>query len=328
MVACGDHSSVVRKWGFVTTTGELAIPFQFDHADTFSEGLATVNCGENDGCVDHTGIFVIPPEFDAIGPFHNGVSPACRDGKYGYVNRSGQFVIAPIFDFADSFYTDIAKVKLNHLIGFIDRNGQLLIPPRFEFAEFFSDGYSAVADPDNFAEKWYVDRTGQAVFGPFQAARSFSEGLAAVCDEDGCRYIDTKGKVAFCLPPLVYGYRFSDGVASAADHSNSLPRTGYIDRRGEWIIPAQFDFSHNFHNGVAVVDFGKKKGLIDKSGRFVLRPTFDDLDELHEERIKFAQGGRFGFLDDKGGVVIEPAYYSAQRFSEGLAPVCIEIDSV
>jgi hypothetical protein len=61
---CGDLWPVKKdnKWGYIDKTGRLIIPFQFDTADYFSEGLAAVGIGEKTGYIDKTGKFVVPPQ--------------------------------------------------------------------------------------------------------------------------------------------------------------------------------------------------------------------------------------------------------------------------
>ena len=41
---------------------------------------------------------------------------------------------------------------------------------------------------------------------------------------------------------------------------------GYINSRGEWVIPAQFESASDIKNGVGFVDTGERCGLIKLSG--------------------------------------------------------------
>jgi uncharacterized lipoprotein YddW (UPF0748 family) len=52
----------------------MAIPPQFDQADSFSEGLARVRIGDKWGYIDQTGQFVISPQFDEANSFSEGVA--------------------------------------------------------------------------------------------------------------------------------------------------------------------------------------------------------------------------------------------------------------
>ena len=65
------------KFGYIDRTGKVIIPFKFDDAWQFSEGLASVKIGE----------------------------------KRGYINENGKIVIEPQFDWANSFFEGLAKSK-------------------------------------------------------------------------------------------------------------------------------------------------------------------------------------------------------------------------
>lgn len=96
------------KWGFMDTTGTLAIPARYDRAREFSEGLAAVNVnadymsglhpyGGEWGYINHQGEFVIPPEpWNEATSFANGLAHTAyvAGGRTyrGYINQSGNQV--------------------------------------------------------------------------------------------------------------------------------------------------------------------------------------------------------------------------------------------
>ncbi len=58
------------KWGYIDTSGHLAIPNQFDNAGAFVEGLAKVSLGNRVGYIDKTGHYAINPQFYEAHSFH------------------------------------------------------------------------------------------------------------------------------------------------------------------------------------------------------------------------------------------------------------------
>jgi hypothetical protein len=60
------------KTGYIDQTGKLIIPFQFDEAWAFSEGLAPVRIGEDWGYIDASGKIVIKPRFFQASAFSQG----------------------------------------------------------------------------------------------------------------------------------------------------------------------------------------------------------------------------------------------------------------
>jgi len=78
------------KWGYKRTgEDEVTIPYNFDHATKFSDGLALVK----------------------------------KDGKFGYINSKGQVVIPFEYSYATSFSGGKATVKKDGQLGTIDKNG-------------------------------------------------------------------------------------------------------------------------------------------------------------------------------------------------------------
>src|SRR5688572_22630095 len=53
-------------------------------------------------------------------------------------------------------------------------------------------------------------------------------------------------------------------------------RAGYINRKGDVVIPPQFDRAYGFTERLAVVQVGNRLGFIDERGRFVINPQYDD----------------------------------------------------
>lgn len=62
------------KWGYVTESGDFAIPPQFDEATDFDTDLASVTVSARVGLIDRNGTFVVTPQFDQIGPFADGLA--------------------------------------------------------------------------------------------------------------------------------------------------------------------------------------------------------------------------------------------------------------
>ncbi|MEM4657917.1 MAG: WG repeat-containing protein, partial [Candidatus Methanosuratincola sp.] len=88
-------------------------------------------------------------------------------------------------------------------------------------------------------EGWgYIDTRGSEVIPPdFDAAASFSEGLAAVGFGGVVGYIDRSGRLVI-EPRFKMGYYFTEGVALVELEGGGW---GYIDRSGSfiWVSEAQ-----------------------------------------------------------------------------------------
>ncbi|MEP7211873.1 MAG: WG repeat-containing protein [Acidobacteriota bacterium] len=78
-------ASIPGKAGFINQQGRIVIPFEFNIAGDFSEGLARVKVGDKWGYVDETGKVVIAPQFSGARSFSEGLARVQVGGdKYEY----------------------------------------------------------------------------------------------------------------------------------------------------------------------------------------------------------------------------------------------------
>lgn len=117
---------------------------------------------------------------------------------------------------------------------------------------------------------------------------------------------------------------FSEGLAAV--YAND--RWGYVDKKGNVVIPLQYDYALPFHEGLAAVASNGYWGFINKAGEVAIKPQFEMIDIQPDDIGGFSEGlaavsidDRWGFVDKSGNIVIKPQYDYAFSFSEGLAAV-------
>jgi hypothetical protein len=103
---------------------------------------------------------------------------------------------------------------------------------------------------------------------------------------------------------------------------------GYIDRKGNVVIPFIYHKAGRFNGGVAIVassDEGNKWGYIDKAGKYVLEPVYNYATSFSEGMAFVVREGGVPEAIDKNGVVkfSLPDAQSADIFNDGLAAVGI-----
>ena len=176
--------------GFINKSGKIAIPPQFESADNFSEGLASVRVDGKYGFINKTGKFVIPPRFESASSFSEGLAVIRESGSsfYGYINKTGKVVIPPQFYSANKFSEGLAWVHLNNgKYSYIDKTGKVAAPLRQEeghkyHAENYSEGLASLREE---GKSGFIDRTGNVIVSPqFTHVYSASGGIAAV-EHDG-----------------------------------------------------------------------------------------------------------------------------------------------
>ncbi len=270
---CDDLWPVTQggKCGYIDKTGRLIIPFKFDGAANFSEGLAAVKIKDKTGYIDKTGELVIQPRFISGFSFSDGLAVVVirrfeKDGfqmhKFVYIDRSGKIVIQPreALD-SKSFFVSMSFKELDFSeglcpvkqddksgYGYIDKSGKMVIPPKYRAAAPFSEGLAAVKLKGKYG---YINRFGKMVIpSQFDHARPFSEGLAYIDSDRYQGFIDKSGKLAINAEKFVLARRFSEGLAAVMDKDH---RYGYIDKTGQVVIPPQFLLVGDFSEGLAPV---------------------------------------------------------------------------
>jgi hypothetical protein len=207
-----------RKYGYIDRSGKIAVPPQFDHAESFSDGLAVVCSGEYHrpgqgywltrgeavkmagrrcGFADHSGQLVIPYRWAWVEGFHEGMARFVEDRKFGFIDKTGKIAIPAQFTGAGAFNEGLAAAAKDYVYGYIDPIGRFVIPPQFKSAGPFSQGLAAVAT-GTLQEKFsgfeispfylghqlvygYIDRQANMVIAPeFLSADPFLGGRAAV----------------------------------------------------------------------------------------------------------------------------------------------------
>ena len=209
-----------------------------------------------------------------------------EEARYGYVNPQGEIVINPQFHDAYTFHDGLAMVANDKgLFGYVDKKGKVTIPYAYKEASDFSEGLAFVV----------------------------SEGQPPVC-------INTSGKKMFtCDNSIDHIFNFSEDLARFLSTDGKY---GYINRKGEIVIHAQFEFADDFQEGMAVVKNSEGKcGYINKKGKIVIHYQFERAGRFSEGLAVFSNGNTYGYINTKGAYKINPQYDNAYNFVNGLAIV-------
>ena len=251
------------------TSGKIISSGHYNHMGSLSDGLALVT--------------------QYVGNAEGGPPPSI----FGYIDKDGNEVI-PLGTFqgyGSDFHEGFAYVGADK-VGFINTSGAIAIPQIYREAREFSEGLAPVQSADTGL--WgYVDTAGElAIPMEYQVAKPFHEDLAYVCKNNRAGYIDKAGNVAIDLKfrpsydsptENTEWYRdFCNGLAAARDESGNY---GYIDKTGEFVIPARYREAEPFFGEVALVSTGTC-WLINKQGEMVTPVnayTFYSGEEMKDE---------------------------------------------
>ncbi len=200
----------------------------------------------------------------------------------------------------------------------------------------YSDGLALIKSDDLNKYGFINQKLKLVIPFTYRNACPFSEGLAAVQNDDGIwGYIDITGKLVI---PYTYSrrpFRFSSDLAKV---ENNEGKFGYINRENKLIIPAKYKNATHFYKGYALVheDYNSVALLIDSTGSTIAsfpkgaqfinndespagisgernpNPPFyisETLRQLVDEgKGIFTKGMNYGLIDKKGNIVLDFNY--------------------
>jgi hypothetical protein len=226
--------------------------------------------------------------YQYVNQFKDGVSiavlqPSADEEGYptALINEAGDVLIParkykmiPNYD-SDTYGGDgLIPVEQEGKFGYINIKGDLVIPFQYDNARSFSEGMAAVGkivDEDEYGSpiySWgYINRKGELLIDyQYKDAFTFSEGMAEVTKGNMLQFIDKSGAVQFEFPqkektdesesPYLYGsyvyhHGFKDGLAIVYVDD----QVGWIDKKGEFIIPPYYWGLGRIGPSTLVIDF-------------------------------------------------------------------------
>lgn len=272
MAKVGIMSGTEMHYGFVDQKGQWMVQPVYLNAGTFTEGFAYVNKHGLYGYVDHYGKEVIHCRFEDAADFHHGYAAIKLGGWIGFIDTTGQVVVNPQYTGTVNhprFNEGRAPVfGADEQTGFIDSTGQWAISAQFQSAGNFVDGlaWAMWMQDDSAAEHGftikggYIDTEGVYVIPPeYDFGWDFSGGYATVWvrSEDKkskiWKVIDKEGTVVLDNLPYRNVGAFNYGLIPIQDEDM---KWGFMNIRGEVVIPPQYAGINHFKNGMARMEVG------------------------------------------------------------------------
>ncbi len=274
------------KYGYMNGEGQIVIPFEYDSAscDRHKEGFFAIR-GTKRGLVKYDGTF----------------TPLQSSDPY-YV--TGDFKLKNVYDKMETFNyapggnLDMAKVHKDGKVGSVDRAGNELVPPIYDdvsgsfmpseaywnykvFRHMVLEPDAQLYTPVKINEKWgVVNRDNQLIVEPQYTSLTLytirkTKSLFAYVVKDGKKgIIDMQdNKVIQIIYEDIYEsiggpHPFESDDAAAVKQDG---KWGFVNRKGEVIIPFKYDKAYNFDyfpkGSKARVRLGNKEFNINIKGR-------------------------------------------------------------
>ncbi|PJZ64318.1 hypothetical protein CH371_18010 [Leptospira wolffii] len=332
--------NVNGKYGYIDEEGNLIAEIKYDHAADFLNGQAPVVWKGQDLFLDKIGKVVGKrPPFESLGPTAEGWTSFTYRDHWGFFDSANRVVIPIQFDtpphtdsYRYKFNEGFAPVYLNYKYGMIDKKGKYLLEPIYEEVTDFNDGLAGFKTEKGWG---FIDANGKVVIPnrfhnlhrgnlndrpkPFQNGRIFV--WDSVNGKNEGYFIDKTGK-RLDLPQYLRE-PFSDGL-SILNKDNKYKEYGFINEKGDIVVPPIYEKVYPFRNGLAAVVKSKKVGFVSTTGELAIPMDFDysepyldsnpsPLNSFENERAVVRKKDKFGVIDPKGNFVI-PAEFNRIYF--------------
>jgi len=342
------------KWGYIDSSGNMAIPFIYDTARDFHEGVASVSIGHKWGLIDKTGKFILSLYLSYIDKFINGVACARKNKLWGLIDKTGKEIIPFIYDY--TWFEDgviIAQLINNKKIKFFDYAGNETEDPYFKIQDECArikkcvNRRNSAHDPHEWLKNYNWENYDEYYNGLICVERK--DGKEGLFDKTGNELLPFLYKYISIIDDDMikakkdgsYGYINKNGdelvpfiYQNTGDlHENRIPvemdgKWGFINKAGKIIIPLIYDAASSFKNGLACVKINNNEGLIDIEGNIIVPFIYSEIYDFDENNLaciekqfknKSKNTYKYGLIDKTGKKIIPNIYNIICEFREGLS---------
>ncbi|MCM1035022.1 MAG: WG repeat-containing protein [Paludibacter sp.] len=255
-----------NKFGYINRKGAFAIQPYYDEVSSFSCGYAMVEMNDRDLFINKKGDIQSTPSFDDAEDFYYNYAVVEIDNGLGMFDKKFRYAIQPVHTGLGNMTADglVAAQISGGKWGFVDASGRVKIQPVYDQVGGFLDGLACVA----LNSKWgAIDKRGQYVISAVYDLLS-SVGENRILFKENGKYglLDTKGNVKVQPVYTMIGHFYDNGLAPVSDGTG----IGYINTKGDLVIPMSYKSAMYFSEGYAFVVSGDKWMLIDTKGNICL----------------------------------------------------------
>ncbi|MYL34901.1 DUF3298 domain-containing protein [Pontibacillus yanchengensis] len=207
--------------------------------------------------------------------------------------------------------------------GYIDVRGDFRIQPQYGMANDFQKNGLAIVEAEN-GNYGVIDTKGHFIVNPnYQFISPYQDGRAVASDQKGFGVIDERGNV---LTNTYYNFigSYQDDVAVFSQKTEAGTLYGYLNKKGEEAIPAQYLFAEGFKERKALVKIHENQyALLNKEGKLLYTYPYPYVGQRGDGLLAFQRDtdGKYGYINERGKVVLETQYDGAQAFRDGRAVV-------
>lgn len=343
----------LEKFGYINSSNEIVIPFQFANAFIFKNGVAQVNekSGYKLSLINTKGIR-ISSYFKEISKFEYNCAIVENEFQ-GVINTKGEIIVPLSLDIAwmidpthlialkdnkwviinltnkneniikcEDAYPAMAEGKVRIVYegkwGIINANGIEIVKPIYDHISEFEEDLAIIYLN---GKRGYVNYRGDIVIDLlFDNALPFHNSLALVSQHNKCLLIDKKGET---ISEIGVGYINESSYTEGFPEIRKKIQLGLVDFSGKFLTQVKYSeiaqvslFKDRF---LARID--DKWAIIDDQMNELTEFKYDDITGFIEGLAIIVIGNKKGFIDHDGQEIVSPVFEDANLFSSGLACV-------
>lgn len=323
------------KMGFIDTLGKLILPPGEYVTSDFSQGIGIWKINGTIKAINKLGqvvnIYAGLENMIPLADWLFKVSEKNSNGKFGIMNAEKKIIVKNNYSGIERISGKYYKVTENGIgQGVINNKGDTIIPLKYILTyidtnnlQFIGNnrdiGY-AIFNVDGSVKKLLAKEVYVKTYQVVNRLYAEQNGVIIVGDKFSDK--DTKyalvntnfdtiiplGKY-FHLTDMSEGLiKFSDSVSMDRDGKRTNPyqyvKCGFLNAKGDVVIPSTFDFAHYFTEGLSGVKLKEKWGFINKTGQIVIPLKYDYVLPFRNGFAKVKLKGRFYIIDKKGKIVL------------------------
>lgn len=258
--------------------------------------------------------------YDDVGIYGNGFCAVKSKDAWGYVDSYGNQK-TPITYVSAAPFTKAEMAPVVDQKGecyFIDNTGSRVLASKEKYKSFGISSDDIIKVELENGKYSYCDSELNKLFGEYDDATAFNNGIAAVKENGQWKIINNEGNAKSST-------EYADVVA---DEKNIVFRndrlfvgdgTGYImiDSSEKQIGNEKYENAHCFADSTyAAVENDGKWFFIDKNAKRLSDKTYEDARSYSNGLAAVKISGKWGFVDTDENVVIEQQFFGAKDFSE------------
>lgn len=290
---------------------------------SFDDGIMVITNGARDAYVNNQG--TVLKKSSNLYSFNNGYALTEtykeEQGKrynyrYGFIDTAMNEIIPTVllhdrggFEWSDFFHDGLAVCRTGENYGYINETGEIVISGSDKWwrPNPFSEGYAVVREGYDYYS--LIDTQGNVIITGYCSIDDVHDGKTLAAIEDGNNYqygfIDVKNRKFIPLPNDTrskHSSSFHDDLLLVQSITNN--KYGYINGKGEFVIPCEYDDAADFNNGIAKVKKFWGWGYIGKTGNPITGYDYDGAEDFVDGLAKVQKGDNIIFIDTTGKEVL------------------------